>query len=721
MRRFALLAPFAVGAACAATYTTYIADSFEYRVTAIAADASGNSYVTGGRITLAFATGSPQTDVFVGKLDASGNLSILGTYSGKGSDQAESVAVDPSGNIYIVGATSSPDFPLLNPLQTVPYSGPAAGGTGFLMKLAPSGALIYSTFLGGTLGPSQLNGVAADAAGNAYVTGTTGASDYPRTAGLPAGEVTSIGEPAGASGAFFAKIDPSGSQILYAGALVGPTPGCENGGTPGSSCFLTPTYSSGAAIAVDPAGSAYIAGNNDGMGLPTTSGALVPNGIGAFVAKVNAAGTGMVYVTYLGEGDLQPEVGTVATDIANAIAVDAEGNAYVSGSTADPSFPVTTGSFQTTLSNAATPPSVGPSDAFVAKLNPTGTAMVWATYLGGTQPDAAQTIAVDSSGDVWVSGTTQSADFPTTVSVTPGGNEFLTEFNSIGSKLIYSAMLPTYTVAQALSADAAGNIHTAGNTGLVSAFGASAPPGETSAPWTFGLINAAGGLLLGRVAPGELIAIYGLNIGPAQPAYASFNSSGFLPTTLGGTQVAFNGVAAALLYVSATQINAIAPIELTAGSAGKMQLTVMGSPLTDFRVMVDAASPGVFRSPQGGAAAINQDGTINSASNPAPDGSYISVWATGTGYFPGQDGQMATAANQFCTPGLLFCVVFENGGLPDATNTPVTVTYSGAAPDLVNGVVQVNFQVSASAQFGYFLSVNGIDSTVFTIYTAPSQ
>jgi uncharacterized protein (TIGR03437 family) len=686
-------------AARAASYTTYIGDTNQYQVSAIAADAGGNTYITGSRAIVS-ATDSPGgaavTDVFVSKLDPSGNLSPIGTFSGKGTDQANGIAVDPSGNIYIVGNTTSTDFPLRNPLQNVG----AAGGTGFLMKLGPDGAVLYSTYLGGTTGGSSLSGVAADVQGNAYVTGTTEASDYPRTAGMPAGTVSSGGIQQ-ISGAFFAKIDPAGSRIVYAGALIGPVPGCEDGGQPGSSCFLSSVLTSGAAVAVDAAGNAYIAGNASGTGLPTTSGALVTKGIGAFAAKVNSAGTSMIYVTYLGPGNLQPGVGTVATDSVSAIAADGAGNAYVAGTTSDPAFPVTAGAFQTTLAG---------QDAFVAKLNSTGSAMVWATFLGGAAVDTAQTIATDSAGNVWVSGSTQSSSFPTTLPVTPGGDEFLSEFNSTGSALVYSALFPSNTVAQAL-VDAGDVVHVAGATGLISAFPAGSAPGQTAAPWMFGFTNSAGGVLSGRLAPGELISIYGLHLGPVAPVTATFDAAGFLPTTLGGVQVTINGVLAPLLYVSAAQINAVAPLELTARSSVELQIAPNGAPLPDFRAMIDIAAPGVFQTSGGFAAAINQDGSSNSPAHPAAVGSYVSIWATGTGYFPGSDGQMATVANQFCEPGLTLCAVFQSDG------SPVNVTYSGAGPGTVNGVVQINFQATASAM--YYLSVDGINSFPFGLYTTP--
>ena len=687
----------AVAWAHAASYTSYIGDQYQYQTSAITTDSAGNTYVTGSRILqeipqhVGGSIGYTEVvDVFVSKVDSSGNSTLLGTFGSNA--LAFAIAVDASGNIYVTGASTS-TFPLQHPLQSTSYP----QGTGFLIKLAANGSVIYSTYLGGALGASSLSAVAADAQGNAYVTGWTQASDYPHTPGLPAGPVSNTAD-ALIGAAFFAKINPAGSQIVYAGGLSG-------GDECGATCQGITVSNVGTAIAVDPAGNAYIAGNA-GAGLPTTTGSLLGQGLGPFVAKVAAAANTMDFVTYLIAGNYFASI--------SAIAVDSAGDAYLSGATSDPTFPVTAGAFQTKL--AATPS----SEAFVAKLNPAGSAMVWATFLGASAGNSAQTIAVMPSGAVWVSGTTQSADYPTTASVTPGGGEFLTELNSTGSSLVYSALFPTETVAQGLAVDANAAVHAAGSFGLVSEFPASAPPGQSSALWTFGLINAAGGTLSGRLAPGELIAIYGLNIGPTTPAYATA-PDGFLPTTLAGVRIAINGVAAPLLYASATQINVVTPVELIAGSDTQLQLTVNGAAF-NVQARVDGAAPGVFINPNsGGAAAINQDGALNSPGNPAPDGSFVSIWTTGTGYFPGGDGQFATVANQFCTSELSMCSVLTNSGFLNVGNIPQTVLYSGAAPDLVNGVVQVNFQVSASAQNGYFLSVGGFNSIVFTVYTEASE
>jgi uncharacterized protein (TIGR03437 family) len=618
--------------------------------------------------------------------------------------QGNGIAVDPAGNIYVAGSTTSPDFPLLNPLQSL--SGQAPGsGSGFLTKLAPDGSIIFSTYLGGTMGSSDMTAVAVDAQGNAYVTGSTFASDYPHTAGLPAD--SAFGTVSGVSVAFFAKISPAGNKILYAGGIAGEGHSCGSGST----CSTSTLSTSGVAIALDPAGNAYIAGNTYGLGLPTTPGALNSAGIGAFVFQVNAAGTALGYVTLLASANYaSPPVSPNSSPgtILNAIAVDAAGDAYITGWTADPKFPATPGAFQSQPNftvPANNPFAVPPWDAFVAKLNPSGTAMVWASFLGGSGADVGTRIALDAADDVWVAGTTQSADFPAT-SGFQGGGEFVVEFNPSGSALAYAARFPAGTAQAGLAVDAATALHLAGATGVVSTL----TPGSSNAR-LFGVSNAAAGPMAGRVAPSEVISIYGLNLGVSTPVSATFNSAGFLPETLGGIRVTIGGVAAPLLYVSDTQINAVAPSEIPAGSTVALQVSNGAASLPAFRMLVDEVIPGVFLEPNGTAAAINQDGTVNSASNPAPSGSIVSVWATGVGYVPGADGGMATVAQQTCS-----CVIYD-----DVHGTNFSPSYAGAAPGMVNGATQINFTVTAGPApvVAYQLYADGKDSNIFSVYVKP--
>ena len=268
-------------------------------------------------------------------------------------------------------------------------------------------ALAYSTYLGGSGGDSG-NGIAVDSSGSAYVTGNTSSTDFPTTSG--ALQTTS----AGSGDAFVTKLNASGTALVYSTYL---------GGT-GSD--------SGHAIAVDGSGDAYVTGSTSSTNFPTTAGALQTTSAGsgdAFVTKLNASGTALVYSTYLGGS---------GGDSGASIGLDGSGDAYVTGSTSSTNFPTTAGALQTT--------SAGSGDAFVTKLNASGTALVYSTYLGGTGSDSGQGITVDSSGVAYVTGNTSSTDFPTTsgalqTTSAGSGDAFVTKLNASGTALVYSTFL----------------------------------------------------------------------------------------------------------------------------------------------------------------------------------------------------------------------------------------------------------------------------------------
>jgi hypothetical protein len=270
--------------------------------------------------------------MFVMRLDAAGKITLFATLSGKATDQPNDLAVDPAGNLYLAGATNSVLLPLHNPLQSTP-------GPGFVVKFNPDATqLLFSTYF-----PAAIQALALDTAGNVYVTGSTYSAAFPVTPGLPAGTVTPPGSINATSAAFVTKISATGDRILYSARISGHQKNCGAG----SSCFLSSRYTTGTAIAVDAAGNAYLAGNTDTADLPTTAGALLAQGTGAFVAKVNAAGTSLVYLTYLGPGYQPISPNTNPANFVSGIAADAAGNVYVTGFTFDDAFPVTAGAWQT--------------------------------------------------------------------------------------------------------------------------------------------------------------------------------------------------------------------------------------------------------------------------------------------------------------------------------------------------------------------------------------
>ncbi len=363
-------------------YATFLGGGEGDWANEVAVDATGNAYVAGSTRSSDFpttpgaydTTHNESTDAFVARLNPSGSDLLYATFlGGDGSDYGDGVAVDATGNAYVTGSNGSSDFPTTSGAYDTTHNG---GADVFVSKLNPSGSdLLYATFLGGG-GDDRGKGIAVDGSGSAYVTGWTFSPDFPTT---PEAYDTTYN---GWYDAFVARVNPSGSALLYGTFLGG-------GGWDG-----------GNDIAVDGPGNAYVVGWTASSDFPTTSGAYdtTHNGsVDAFVARVNPSGSDLFYATFLGAGDGDDGLG---------IAVDGSGNAYVTGSTSSPDFPTTSGAYGTTHN--------GGGDAFVGRLNPSGSDLLYATFLGGSGDDRGKGVAVDDSGNAYVTGFTESFDFPTT-------------------------------------------------------------------------------------------------------------------------------------------------------------------------------------------------------------------------------------------------------------------------------------------------------------------
>jgi uncharacterized protein (TIGR03437 family) len=316
------------------------------------------------------------------------------------------------------------------------------------------------------------------------------------------------------------------------------------------------------------------------------------------------------------------------------------------------------------------------------KLNSSG-ATDWATFLGGmTSPNAtAAAISLDSSANIWLTGVNGMMS-----SQNPG---FVAELKADGSALSYLAQFPFGEVSQDIAVDSNGVIHVGGPIGLVSMITPTQPQG----PRALSIVNAGSGQLTGTIAPGEIISLYGTGLGPATPVAAS-PQNGFYPTSLGGVQVLVDNQPIPLLYVSTSQINAEIPSPINGLQNGLADVRVVNNsaPLPDFRVLATTSVLGAFYNGGAYLAATNQDGTVNSELNPAPAGSYISLWATGLGS-PGavMDGAVATNADNYCsscqvTFGTFNFAVTEN------------VQYAGPSPGLIDGLMQINVIVPAQNQ-----------------------
>jgi hypothetical protein len=356
------------------------------------------------------------------------------TYLGDtGEDEASGVAVDSAGNTYVVGTTDSLNFPTsAGGLQTVSGGGKDV----FVTKLNPSGtAVVYSTYIGGSL-DDEGYGIAVDAEGNAYVTGTTASPNFPTTTGALRNFI------GGKTDAFVVKLSPTGAALSYSTYLGGSG------------------YEEGFGIAVNASGNAYVTGTTTSTDFSTTSGvmqSILKGPIDAFVTKLSPNGNAATYSTYLGGS---------AADIGFGIALDAAGDrTSVTGVTDSADFPTTGASFRPTFA--------GGGDAFVVNLNSAGSAASYATFLGGNSLDAGFGIKLNAEGNAFITGFTESADFPTTAGtrqpISGGGNSdaFVTKLNPAGAALVYSTYLGGNAgdLGLGIALDSGDRAHVTGTTG----------------------------------------------------------------------------------------------------------------------------------------------------------------------------------------------------------------------------------------------------------------
>jgi hypothetical protein len=411
---------------------------------AIAVDAYGNAYVTGFTASPDFPTKNAfqnklkdktGDNAFVTKFNTVGEL-VYSTYlGGSGNplsvppgDFGVGIAVDRKGHAYVTGETNSPDFPTKNAFQGTLKS---SSGNAFVTKLDVDGdALVYSTYLGGSQGlENRGNAIAVNAHGNAYVTGFTRSTDFPTKNAFQ----HMLGGPS-ATNAFLTKFDADGDALVYSTYLGGSE------------------FDMGHGIAVGANGSAYVTGETVSPDFPITNAFPAhasPSTGGAFVTKFDADGDALVYSTFLRGG------------ASFGIAVGANGSAYVTGEIVTPDFP-TKNAFQKSLRGAA--------NAFVTRLDAAGDALVYSTYLGGSSFDLAGSIAVDAEGNAYVTGGASSCDFPIKNAfqkrLKGSQNAFVTKFDADGDALVYSSYLggSNLDAGFGIALDAEGNAYVTGFT-----------------------------------------------------------------------------------------------------------------------------------------------------------------------------------------------------------------------------------------------------------------
>ncbi len=435
------------------SYSTYLGGGADTFGTSIAVDSSGSAYITGNTNALDFPLVNPfQSTItapfatqggFVTKLNAAGTAFVYSTYLGFPNTLPSSIKVDAAGDAFIAGFTASNQFPTTAGAYLRTFPG---GRAGFITKLSPNGAsLIYSTYIGSV---TELNGIALDSSGNAYATGyTQGPTTYPTT---PGAFKTSLGD--GIQNVFVTKLNATGSALVYS-TFVGAS-------APVAGAFPQDKAN---AITVDPTGNAYITGQTTSRNYPVTSGAfqnLPVSGRDAFVTKINASGTALIYSTYFGGTD-----GTSGT----GIALDAAGNVYLTGDFAGtPLFPFTLNAFRNGAGERGGPQF---GNSFLTKINPTGTALVYSTALGiGRNGMSAGGVAVDSTGSAYVIGGEGSGAAYSVNAVQPvshNNDSYILKMNPVGTALTYSTYFGGSnggSAGSAIALDTTGNAYITGYT-----------------------------------------------------------------------------------------------------------------------------------------------------------------------------------------------------------------------------------------------------------------
>lgn len=719
-----------------AVFSTFLGGSAANLVRGTAVDSSGNVYVTGhsSSLDLPVTKGAYQTgygggtsdvltgDVMIAKYSPSGTLLFLTYLGGQKDDCGWGIAVDASGSVYVTGYTNSTDFPVTQGVIQTKFGGFTGSsyiftlGDAFVSKLSGDGTkLIYSTYLGG-LGDDGAFAIAVDASGDAYITGTTNSNAFPTSPtafqkslhGSGGQEYyPAFGFPLVGGDAFVSKLNPTATALLYS-TFVGGT---------GDDVATT--------IALDGLGNAYIGGYTLSYDYPTTTGALKSSFSGAegqneffiegdgFITKLNPSGSALVYSTYVGgSGD----------DCIAGLTVDGSGDVFATGNTTSPDFQTTSGSFQPKYAG----PTVLPffvdqlfGDAFLLKLNPAGNQLVFSTYFGGSGDDYGMGLALDSLGNVILTGFTDSPDFPVTSNALHAqlagpqpsmddvilGDAFVAQFSPTGSR-IYA----TYV---------GGTLDDAGLSAAVSSSGAAYVGGSTYSP-DFPVVNAAQATFTGKtglftgnafvlgisgfgpqnpgvpsidsvlnasgetpsIAPNTWIEIKGGNLSAATPRIwqSSDFVGGQLPTQLNNLSATINGEHAFVYYISGTQVNVLTPADAATGTAHVVVTSPQGSS-SIFNVQMQAYAPGFFQF----------GGTPYVAATHA-DGSYIAPAAL----YPG----LSTPAKPNET-----VVIYGNG-------------FGAVTPAVVNGSVAQ----SGTMPVNPVISIGGVQAqVVFAGLVAPGE
>jgi uncharacterized protein (TIGR03437 family) len=696
-----------------ASFSTFLkANSF---IQQVATDAQGFIYVY-GETALNPGAGfgaSYGQNVFVARVDPAATTLTYVIYLGDSSNTyVGAMAVDSAGNAYITGYTNAPDFPTV---RATPGPSSADAHVPFVAKVNINGAIVYSTlFSNGVAATPQ--SIAVDSAGDVIVSGPGSSAGFPVTAGAYDNAWTTAPP-------FITKIDPTGTKIILSSIGVG-----------------------GSSIALDGSGNIVVAGTTDLLLGPSS---LYPTTPGAFqtaytpytfcaspscgfifsvgeqyVSKLSGDGSTLLYSTFV----------TGSLGASNAgMALDTSGDVWLTGDTSSADYPYT----QSTVPAPGTTPLSG---TFTTELDPT-LSKVLMSVPQGVSPGSGSNLTIDPQGNLVVAGTFPTlaiasslpAPAPPSIGNTPlpclpgGAGAYIMRISSQDGSVLGTQILSVGnqetgdTLAQISSTvDSQGNIYVAGSTGLpdvpltpgvvydpavtqrtiqgafLERTSLSLPPSPLEC-----VTDSANATLIGPVAPGQLLTLYGNGIGPTQPVVGLMGGEADVPTLLGGVGVTFDGQPAPILYVSATQINVQVPFGVKQNPSTVMQLSYNGSVLATRMLAVAPQNPSVFVGPVltnltcgntqfGGsvvtaALALNEDGSVNSCANPARSGSLLTLFINGIG----------TAASNQNTGGL-------TGSNPGSDAQSLAVFVGGYSievdaftdmPNAISGVGQITARV----------------------------
>jgi uncharacterized protein (TIGR03437 family) len=634
--------------------------------------------------------------------DGSGHLFVVSSVLVAGQQQTRAIKLDLSGTRLAsldIGQMAFPHAAATDAQGNLILTGEDSSYQGRVLKIdGQLHAIVFSTPL-----PASIYAVAVDASGNIFATGSTSSPTFPVTAGAyqtrpPVQDPFLRGA---AVYSFLTEISADGSKLLYSTYFGDDAVSCIGG----SSCVGAYGSTVGTAIALDSSGGVVIAGYTNATNLPTTPGALGTYCAcqyrwrnAGFIARFQpGAAQQLQSSTFLNTSQQSASVNV------NALALDAAGNAIVGGG--GPSgLPTTPGTVEPT---PVAVPGAGDGGGFLIKLNRSATAVVWGTYFGSSTFSSVKAVYVDGQGRVLFTGSRVTPPVSALPPLSSFVSSYVARLTSDGAALADIYQGPYGLVGQGLTITSTGGFAAMGSSGGLWIEGAA--PG----PSLLAVANSAGGGSLFTVSPYELISLYGMGIGPL----ASLNgqvANGAYTTSLGGYQVLFDGVAAPLLYAGAGQFNAVVPPRVGGRASTKIQIVTPLGTIDGPTMFVADFVPAVFLNGQTGlAAALNQDGSPNSPSQPAKPGSIVSVFATGGGSGYYSDGALVPIGIYWAN-----VPVFAVSGL-----LSLEVEFAGAAPGLVAGVMQINFRVPDSAgpgaTFPFNFEIGGVPTGTVQIAIAP--